>query len=283
MSALFFGVLLCVLAPAAVAQEGELERLEAWPELADAARVKQDVARLRKARTDEMASQAHAALVADGAMVAPLLFAALAKEEDAGARERLSSVLDAVVDARHTRLLAREFEARSPLVRAYCLRRAAAFPDAGIRAPAEQALARTAGAEKADERRERVLAALCVTSTGSIGALEVLAECAASEWKTWGADVRTVLEEVRGPEAARVAAAGLPGERVRELAALRLLAGCGDTASKSRVRPYLDSSDRELQLAAINALRGIVDGELPLEQLPVFEMIEVAEAWKKRL
>ena len=30
-------------------------------------------------------------------------------------------------------------------------------------------------------------------------------------------------------------------------------------------------------------MRGIVDGEPPVDNLPVFEMIELAEAWKKRL
>ena len=43
------------------------ELLEAWPKLEDAALAKREVARLRKARTEEMGAQAHAALVELGA------------------------------------------------------------------------------------------------------------------------------------------------------------------------------------------------------------------------
>jgi hypothetical protein len=88
---------------------------------------------------------------------------------------------------------------------------------------------------------------------------------------------------VRGPEATARLAPALEGERDGAVAALRLLAGCGAADVVGRIRPHLDSTDRGLQLAAINALRGIVDGAPPLATLPVFEMIERAKAWKARL
>ena len=49
------------------------------------------------------------------------------------------------------------------------------------------------------------------------------------------------------------------------------------------VRGFLDVSDNRLKVAAINALRGMYDREPPLEKLPVFEAIDMAEAWKGRL
>ncbi len=36
-------------------------------------------------------------------------------------------------------------------------------------------------------------------------------------------------------------------------------------------------------VGAINALRGIIDGDPPLDKLPVFEAIERADKWKSRL
>ena len=57
------------------------ERLAEWPALDkdQAKTVKTDVSRLRKARTEEMADQAHAALVDVGAGCAPSLITALGK------------------------------------------------------------------------------------------------------------------------------------------------------------------------------------------------------------
>jgi hypothetical protein len=38
-----------------------------------------------------------------------------------------------------------------------------------------------------------------------------------------------------------------------------------------------------VRVAAINALRGIVDGQEPLEELSVFGAIELAKTWKVRV
>jgi hypothetical protein len=44
----------------------------------------------------------------------------------------------------------------------------------------------------------------------------------------------------------------------------------------------LDDTDNSIRVAAINAMRGIVDGELPITNLPVFEAIELAKKWKEK-
>jgi TPP-dependent pyruvate/acetoin dehydrogenase alpha subunit len=49
------------------------------------------------------------------------------------------------------------------------------------------------------------------------------------------------------------------------------------------VAPYLDSEDNSIRVAAIDALRGIVDGDGPMEQQSVFRAIEMAKLWKLRL
>ena len=72
-------------------------------------------------------------------------------------------------------------------------------------------------------------------------------------------------------------------DRLNIVAGLRLLGGCGDEDSAKRVSPYLDSQDNQIRVAAINAARGIVDGDGPMEQLSVFKAIEVAKMWKRRI
>ena len=264
-----------------------IERLEAWPEVPKELRsqVKTDIQRLRKAHTEGMGEQARDALLAVGTPAAEGLIAALGKEKDEEAIARIVFVLDRITDARCTRLIAESFDARSQHLRTWALFRVAAFPDAGTLAAAEKALKR---AEKVkdpgkDDRVERLGAALCVTAAGSPAALEVLIERAPKDWGEFGARFRVALEAVRGPEATEIVAKGLEGDRVAKIAALNLLSGCGDLAAAGRVKPLLDDTDNSIRVAAINALRGIVDGDPPLDKLPVFEAIEVANKWKSRV
>jgi len=66
------------------------------------------------------------------------------------------------------------------------------------------------------------------------------------------------------------------------VAVLRMLAGCGEKEQAGRLRGFLDDEDNTIRVTAINALRGMVDGELPIEDLAAFEAIEMASVWKGR-
>lgn len=272
----------------------DVRRLERWPEPADRQEIEIDVLRLRKASTEGMEQGAREALLAQGAATAPALLEALRKERDPAARARVEYLLERVTGAEHTRLLAQRFDDRSPQVRAFALRRAAAFPDPELRDAAEAARLRTAKeledpklreAERALLVEEHYRAALCCASTGSIAGLDPLLARARNDWARSAAELRTALAACKG---AAATAALLPTlaspERAEVVAGLGLLAVCGVTeGTPDRIRPLLDSTDNTIRVAAINALRGVVDGDPPLERLPVFEAIEQANAWKKRL
>jgi hypothetical protein len=262
-----------------------LERIEAWPELEGQERtqVQFEIDRLRKARTEEMAADSEAELIAGPVGAMPLLLAAHAKERDGGARARLELVMERMTDARHTRALALDFDHKDPGVRTWCLRRAAAFPDAGLREPAAAALAAVVGAGERADPEERYAAALCSVSSGSPEGLAVLRGWAESDWPERGAEMLTALKAVRGPAASAQLVADLAGERKQVVAGLHLLSAAGDESAVGAVAPYLDSDDNQLRVAAINALRGIVDGEGPMENLSVFHAIELAKTWKQRV
>jgi hypothetical protein len=281
---LFEAALLSVLLAAQDAPPEDPPKLEAWPELSapEKKAVEVEIQKLTKARTPEMAASAEAALAgAAGAM--PLLLAAYGKEKDEEVRARLSQAMVGATDARHTILLAREFTHKSPLVRAWCLRRAATFPDPGLRAAAEQAVQAVARAGDQADPEERYAASLCSVASGSLEGLDVLRERAAADWPTLGAELRTALAAVRGPEASARLAAGLGGDRLEVVAALRLLSAAGDATVVEAVARHLDSDDNQVRVAAINALRGIVDHQEPLEELSVFGAIELAKTWKARV
>lgn len=261
-----------------------VEKLEAWPELSasEKKQVQVEIQKLTKARTPEMAASAEAALAgAAGAM--PLLLAAYGKEKDGEVQARLSQAMVGATDARHTILLAHEFTHKSVPVRTWCLRRAAAFPDAGLRAAAEQAVRAVAEAGDKADPEERYAASLCAVAAGSLEGLDVLREWAAEEWVERGVELRTALASVRGPEASAKLAPGLTAQRLELVAALRLLSAAGDETVVDAVARHLDSDDNQVRVAAINALRGIVDAQEPLEELSVFAAIELAKTWKARV
>ncbi|MCC6405981.1 MAG: hypothetical protein IT453_02360 [Planctomycetes bacterium] len=282
-------------------EKPEVVRAESWPKL-DAAvtdKVKLDVERLRKARTPEMGAQALDALSQVGAGVAPMLIAALGREEDDGARKRIVEVLEKVTGPEHTRLFAAEFAAKSPEVRKWALRRAAGFLDPGIVKPAEAALERARkGLEKKDTDKDELLrAAIACASAGSLAGFEVLQSNAYDAWGKYGVEAHVALGGVRGAAATKLAASKLEpkdhpkpndpalkaADRARIVGTLRLLAGCGDDSAVAVVKPFLDSNDNTVRIAAINAVRALLDHEPPLVDLPVFDAVEMAKKLKARL
>jgi hypothetical protein len=280
-------------APAASTIAESRPKLDAWPAVpADKAEaLTSDVQRLRKAHTPEMGKQAHDALTAVGAAAVPSLLPALEKEVNEEARERVRALLVELIAPEHTRLLAKEFTSKLPAVREFALLRAAAFPDAGLRADAEKALAFT----KPDPKKkikppplapdETYAAALCCASSGSIAGLAELHERAIKQWIPRRVELTTALNAVRGKAATEFLLPLLEhADRAKRVAALNMLGACGEKeAAVPRIKPFLDDVDGGLKISAINALRGIVDNAPPIDNLSIFEAVEEAKKWQKRL
>lgn len=261
-----------------------VERLTAWPKPGDKDQVLTDIERVCKAHVPEMAEQGHAGLVAAGGAVVPFVLERYGRERDEDVHKRLFDVLVATTSAEHTRLLAKEFAHKQTAVRTFALWRSAQFPDPEVRKDAEAAWARVAKQGDKADVDERYSAALCCASTGSILGLEGLYDATRTpkEWDKKKVELRAALNGARGPEASAFVLAKLDdkADRKVKVAVLRMLAGCGDKSSVARVKPFLDDEDNQVRVAAINALRGIVNGEGPKEDLSAFEAIELAKYWK---
>ena len=290
-----------VIAPVQIAQDDAGEesgseaadaekpkRATAWPEVPKDKKkeLKTQLARLRKASTEGMAEGGRAELIKMGALAAPDLLKALGKEKSEDGRGRIADALDEITGWEHTRLLAKEFGNRSAHVRLLVLRRASAFPDKGI---AKDALAAFDAAEKRLDTKKEVkhelyYSALAVVSAGDLKGIAVLSKRAENLWGKSGAEIRLAVEAVRGEAATSILAEQLKdGDRKAKVSALRLLAGCGSAkAGKTAVKGYLGNTDNSIRVAAINAMRGIVDGDLPIDKLSVFEAVELANEWKNR-
>lgn len=275
-----------------------VKRLEAWPkfESDQLKTVKTDIERLRKSNTPEMGKSAEEALVAAGGGIVPLLLPVLPKEADEDAKARITRTLVRVTTAEHSRLLQSEFENKSVEIRTWAMRRCAAWGDAGLKPAAEAALERVKKLGDKADAEELYAASLCATSAGSTAGLAGLHRWAIDAWGKRGVEMRTALDGLRGPAATEIVLAYIKPEdypklnaalmptadRQRVVAALNLLAGCGDKLSLSRVKPFLDSNDNSIRIAAINAVRGMADGEGPVADLPVFDAIELAKKLKSK-
>jgi len=261
----------------------QVEYLTAWPAPANKDALLVDIEKLCKARTPEMGVQARESLEAAGAAAVPFLLERMGKERDENAAKRVREVLVTVTAAGQTRLLAKEFESKFQTTRTFVLWRAAAFPDPAIRPAAEAAWKRVDKLGAKADPDERYAAALCAAATGSTVGLSILQETALKNWDRRGVELRAALEGIRGPEATALVLAKLKdADQKQRVAVLRLLAGCGDKSSLPTIKPLLDDDDNQIRVSAINACRGIVENAPPLEQLPVFEAIELAKKWKEK-
>jgi len=271
-------------APAAKAAEKQAEKLTAWPKPSDKDVIATDIERVIKAHIPEMASAGRDALVAAGASAVPYVLDRYGRERDEAAQDRLHEVLMQITAADQSRLLAKEFESKLAPVRTFTLHRAAAFPDPGNVAAAEKAWARIVKAGDKADPDERYAAALCAASAGSIVGLDSLFEsCQGKRWDREKREIRTALEGARGKPATDLLLPKLEkADRKGKVAVLRMLAGCGEKEQAGRLRGFLDDEDNTIRVTAINALRGMVDGELPIEDLAAFEAIEMASVWKGR-
>lgn len=271
--------------PAPAAQK-TVERLTAWPKPADKDQLMTDIERLVKATIPEMAEGGRAGLLATGAACTPFVLERYGRERDEAVKKRLFEILVATTGAEHTRLLAKEFAGKQLASRTFALWRAAQFPDPEIRKDADAAWIRVQKSGDKADVDERYAAALCCASTGSIVGLEGLwdATLTSKEWDKKKRELRAALAGARGKEATAFVLAKLDdkADRKVKVAVLRMLAGCGDKESAARVRPFLDDEDNQIRVAAINALRGIVDGADPIDDLSAFEAIEMAKEWKNK-
>lgn len=272
------------------------EKATEWPEPRDMADLKKSVAKIRAARSDDMESAGRSEIQLEGAAAAPLILRAIAKERKDDALLRLRSALALVTTKEHTRLLAESLDDRSQELRVCVMRRLSSLGDPGLRERVET-LYKDIKEKAADPKKAKKLhedefdrAAILTMSVGSAEGLDHCLEIAGSKgWPAWRDTMREAA--ARAKDAGTVVAEGLqstlapsatPSINLR-VAALRLIAYAGTEAHARSVLPSLDDTANHVKVAAVNALRMMVDGDNPLDKLSTFDAIERATKWKARL
>ncbi len=259
--------------PPAVAQAPA--KLDKWPALksTDADRANAMLAQFRK--DPSLHAGAADGLVAIGDAVAPLLFQKVTNLAD-NTNAQVFGVLDRILGPQHAALLARMAKHKVTEVRRYVLYRLCRFRDADM-LPVLQAAAKDNDSEVAFQ------AALGLVALGRREGLDALVARSRSDWNGMKKDTEEVLPLARGAEPGswliELMAKASPVDRA---AGLRLMRYLGAKDQSGSLKAYLDNEDRTVVKETVNALR-CMNGEQALENLSVFDGINMAKAWKAKL
>lgn len=261
--------------PAPTPQEKD-GKLEAWPELdpVQVRRIPGLLAQFRK-KDESLHSEAHAELVALGDGAAPLLLARLTDNE-VNFNDPILAVLDEVLGPRHADLLAPEARSRKLVERRYVLRRLATFADPDLEPVFAAAL------EDEDED-VAFYAALGASGLGGLESLEIVLQRCRRSWDEERAMISEVLENARSIDSGRwVLQRLVKGDTGEKIAGLRMARYLAPRELARVVAIHLDDSQHSVKKEAINALR-VIHGQEPMENLSVFQAIEMAKEWKARI
>lgn len=285
LTAMALALTLPFVAPNAVASSQDpppdaprpkVQKAAEWPTLSDPDKdkVRALVGQFRKpdAKLHEPAKKA---LIAVGDGAAPVLFQQVSDRAD-NVNAQLFAVLDAVLDGRHAALIAREAKKPSVELRRYLTMRMCRFVDADL-LPVLQA-----SRQDKDEATafHGALGALALRSKEALP--EVLAY-AKIHWGDVAGVVADVLPAARGKEAAGWVFEAIDKAPVPEqMTGLRLLRYLATKEQASALRPFLEATDHAVKKEAVNAVR-VLHGEAPVDNLPVFQVIELAKKWLQKI
>ena len=254
--------------------------VKAWPKLS-----KTESAKARKWLTQlasedgEVTHKAVDQLSELGAGAAPKLLRALGpRTEDA--HEGIKQALDRIVSRSHTQLLTKELKrSKLPAARQWIARFFATRPQQTER---HHSLLKSLSEDKDEE--VAFLASLGLCGLDDFEHIGPVLERVKSDWRTHAKLISKSLEPVRGSKAAIdwLAHNLRPANENDLIAALRLARSLCPKSHARMIQIRLDSERQPVKKAAINALRAIVDGDAPLENLSVFRAIDEAKKWKAR-
>lgn len=263
--------------PRTQATPPEPARKPSWPKLDS--QQQERIAQLFKnlsSNSVDLRSGAETELAAIGAGAAPLMIAHLS-DHDINVNDALLRVLPQVTSVEHAPLLAQQISSRRLAIRRFVVRRLAELHPADM-GPVFRAVLRDRDAEVV------FLAQLGITGTGDFEFMGAVFERCSEDWNGWRALVAQALSGARGEKGTRWLLERMAKGSARDqVTALRLLRTLGLREATGPIAVYLEHENHNVKKEAINALRAIVDGEPPLEELSVFQAIEMAKQWKARL
>ena len=268
--------LLCRSAPAQHTDKAEPTKLEAWPTLKEAERerVLPLLELVRKVDSPQH-EPAHKQLVAMGDAAVPLILQQIQDKND-NSNAPYFALLDQALGKQHAALMAREVKKQKVELRRYLMRRLCRFGDASLKSVFDS------GRKEKDEQTA-FFAALGLLGLKQRDALEPVLAYSKPRWAEVAPIVAEALAGARAQECGTwVFESIAKAPPADQMAGLRLLRYLMVKEQAVILRGYLESPDHTVKREAINAAR-VLHGEQPVENLSVFQAIEQAKQWLKKL
>lgn len=240
--------------------------------------VQEDLVALRRAEKEEDRAAARQRLTAAGEGIVPLVLDATKQYVEAGRMGEIETLLRAALTDPDLHLAWTHLKKSAPEpIRAHLTRRYAdsAREDAtGFLRP----LLKDAMPSVAYE------AARGLVRRGDREGLPPVQEAMRARWTQEAARLRADFAGVERGPLADVSHPFLSSTKIQDrLLGLRLFELFGVREHARLLLPALSESDTTLRLAAIDACRVVIGGEPPLDKPSMTQIIEHAEAWKKKL
>jgi len=263
-------------APATTDKPAKVEKVAEWPTLADTDkdRVRALIGQFRKPDA-ALHDPAKKALTELGAGAVPILLLETSDRPD-NLNRPIFDVLDAVIGPQHAALVAREIKKPRVELRRYLTIRMCRFVDPEL-LPVLQATM------KDKDESTAFHAALGALALKDKGALAPVMAYTKSHWQEVQAIITEVLPAARSLDTGTWVFEAIGKAPVPDQAnGLRLARYLATKDQAGSVRPYLDATDHTVKKEAVNAMRVLHD-EAPIENMPVFQVIEMAKAWAKKV
>ncbi|HZN38611.1 MAG TPA: hypothetical protein VFD82_07395 [Planctomycetota bacterium] len=250
-------------------------KLAEWPALkeTDKERVLSLAGQFRKdnPKLHEEAKQQLIAL-GDGAM--PLLLQQVSDKDEAF-NAHLFSVFDEALKPAHAALMARESKKPRVELRRYLFMRMCRFVDPEL-VPVLKA------ASKDKDEPTAFYASLGMLALKEREAVPAVIAYTKTKWKEVGAITAEVLPAARSMDAGNwVFEAIAKAPPADQMAGLRLVRYLAVKEHLLIMRTYLKATDHAVKKEAVNTMR-VLHGEAPIENLTVFDAIQMAEEWLKK-
>lgn len=262
-------------APAATTKGDKLAEWPA-PKAGERERVLALVEQFKKPEA-ELHERARGQLGDLGESAVPLIMQHVSDRADATALNRhLFAVLDGKLGPRHAALMAREAKKPKPELRRYLTLRMCKLVDPEL-------LPHLTATRADKDELTAFYAALGALTLKHQAALPDVLAYARRNWVAIAPLVAEVLPAARSPDCGKWVFEHIAkAPAADQMTGLRLARYLMVKDQSVILRNYLSASDNAVKREAVNAAR-VLHGEPPLENLPVFQVIEMAELWKKKL
>lgn len=272
----------------APAQDQPKQNGTAWPELAKKDEPKVTLL-LRRVETgsEEEAATSIRELCGFGPAIVPTLLRKLALPRQSRTLvDGMLSVLDTVVKPEHADLVAKALDDRSQSTRRWAVLWLALHLDEKWR-PLFERFATPPESQKPKDPPDPEMVFLSNLGLAALKDTDALARVMTvchTEWLERGGIVGRVLPVARSQQMARFVIDTMhPDDERSRVTGLRMMRYLAPKEFAAAVAVYLDAGEFSVKKEAINALRVIVDGAQPLEELSSFTGIEMAKKWKERI